>query len=113
LAQGAQQWANHLAADVHSLEHSDAGGENLWAGTTGASPTEMVDAWGAEKQFFINGGTFPDVSTTGNWQDVGHYTQVIWSKTTEVGGATATDGDMTYLVCRYSPPVNMDGDAVL
>ena len=72
----------------------------------------MVQLWGAEKQYFQY-GIFPDVSITGNWMDVGHYTQIIWRNTTEVGcgSANGTDG-MNRFVCRYSSPGNYVGLSV-
>jgi uncharacterized protein YkwD len=108
LAQSAQAWADHLAS-TDTFSHSDAEGygENLWMGTTGFySPGEMVDSWGSEKQYFISGATFPNVSTTGQWSDVGHYTQMVWRNTTEVGCGLATGNGWDILVCQYSPPGN-------
>ena len=114
LAQSAQQWANQIAA-TGQFQHSGTPGvgENLWAGTTKAfSQTQMVDSWGSEKANFIPGGTFPDVSSTGNWADVGHYTQLVWRNTTQVGCAIASDGQNDYLVCQYSPEGNFLGEKV-
>jgi hypothetical protein len=115
LASNAQEWANQLASlGGNTLQHSSntGEGENLWLGTSGAfSYTQMVDMWGSEKQYFID-GTFPDVSSTGSWSDVGHYTQIVWENTTEVGCAIATSGGNDILVCRYSPPGNYLGQPV-
>ena len=52
------------------------------------------------------------VSATGNWVDVAHYTQMIWKGTTHVGCAYHQGGPWTYLICRYSPPGNVDGRPV-
>ena len=54
--------------------------------------------------------SFPAVSRSGNWADVGHYTQMIWPTTTRVGCAHRDSTPSTdYLVCRYSPAGNIDG----
>jgi hypothetical protein len=114
LAAQALVWARHLAetgALQHSARDSRPGeGENLWMGTAAAySPQEMVDAWIGEKRMFHN-GVFPDVSVSGKLQDVGHYTQMIWKDTTQIGCGAARSGDFDVLVCRYSPPGNLMGE---
>ena len=112
LQDSAQQWAEHLAA-TGSLEHSGPG-ENLWMGTTGAySDSEKAGSWAAEKEYFLPGQAFPDVSSTGDWQDVGHYTQMIWYNTTTVGCGQASDGENDYLVCHYDPAGNVEGEYLL
>ena len=68
----------------------------------------MVGSWAAEKRLF-RPGLFPGVSTTGNWLDVSHYTQMIWPTTTRVGCAVYRTRHWDYLICRYSPPGNIDG----
>ena len=88
-------------------------GENLWTGTRDAYRyREMVDAWIAEKRFFTNGVT-PAFSTTGNYEDVAHYTQIIWRGSRAVGCALASNRTDDYLVCRYSPPGNVVGQKAL
>lgn len=116
LARDARDWAVHLA-NTRTFEHATrpagkaAQSENLWTGTASAySYEEMVAAWVDEKQFYRR-GVFPDVSTTGKWQDVGHYTQLIWHSTTDVGCAIATAGGEDTLVCRYSPTGNWVGQS--
>lgn len=117
LATGAQSWAENLATNVHALQHSTSAergyhiGENI-AAAGGKTPAKMVDQWGAEQGNFIPGifstsTTTCPVSKTGNWQQVGHYTQVIWNDTTSVGCGFASDGSRDYLVCRYDPAGNM------
>jgi Cysteine-rich secretory protein family len=115
LASDAQAWANELASKNLFQHGQNSGqGENLWMGTSNwFSFTQMVESWGSEKKYYI-GGTFPNVSSTGNWSDVGHYTQIIWGKTTHVGcgGADSSDGNYRF-VCRYSPPGNVIGQPVV
>jgi len=88
-------------------------GENLWTGTRGAYRyAEMIDAWIAEKRWFTN-GVVPAFSTTGNYEDVAHYTQIIWRGTRAVGCALASNAHDDYLVCRYAPPGNVVGQKAL
>lgn len=88
-------------------------GENLFTGTRDAySYREMIDAWIDEKQYFTNGVT-PNFSTTGNYEDVAHYTQIIWRNSKAVGCALASNRTDDYLVCRYSPPGNVVGQKAL
>jgi hypothetical protein len=98
---------------AHSDRSARAGtGENLWMGTRGAFSTEaMVGGWASEKRWFVP-GVFPNVSRTGNWEDVGHYTQMIWPATTKVGCALASTPRTEYLVCRYAYKGNVDGRPV-
>ena len=57
-------------------------------------------------------GIFPTVSRSGNWETVGHYTQMVWPTTTRVGCAVASNASNDFLVCRYSPAGNIDGRPV-
>jgi len=85
-------------------------GENLWTGTRYAYVyTEMMGHWVAEKRDFINMPT-PGFSRTGNFEDVAHYTQIVWRGSTQVGCAMASNTTDDYLVCRYSPPGNVVGE---
>lgn len=114
LAADAQQWADHLA-QTGRFEHAPENyrapeGENLWAGAKGYfSPEAMVSAWIREKRYF-KPGTFPDNSTTGRVEDVGHFTQVAWRDTRQVGCAVAASGREDILVCRYTQAGNYIGE---
>ncbi|MEQ1497075.1 MAG: CAP domain-containing protein [Novosphingobium sp.] len=114
LASQAGSWAQSLAAKgifEHSRGRGNVG-ENLWMGTSGYyAPEAMIGAFVDEKQYF-RPGKFPDVSSTGKWADVGHYTQLIWPGTREVGCAKATGNGRDVLVCRYAPAGNVIGQQV-
>ncbi len=116
LAAAADAYAAQLARTGrwgHSPQASRPGqGENLWMGTRGAfSVDEMVGAWASEGRLFRR-GSFPAVSRSGNWQDVGHYTQMIWPGSTRVGCAIRSSNSDDYLVCRYSQAGNVFGAPV-
>jgi uncharacterized protein YkwD len=113
MAAGAADYAAKLVGLTY-LEHSPRAsrpgqGENLSLGAAGFHSAEvMAGFWVEEKKDFVN-GAFDQVSRTGNWLDVAHYTQMIWRTTTEIGCAVSTGARRTYLVCRYSPKGNRDG----
>jgi uncharacterized protein YkwD len=116
LAAYAAIYARDLAqrgAFEHSADASRPGqGENLWEGTAGAWNSEqMIGDFIAERAAF-RPGVFPQVAAQGDWSAVGHYTQVIWPTTREVGCAVARRGGLDWLVCRYAPAGNVYGSRV-
>jgi len=114
LAADAEAWARELARRDR-MEHSPweirpGQGENLSMGTRGAfSATTMMMWWVNERKDYLH-RSLPDMSRTGNWKDVGHYTQIVWRDTTAVGCAMASSREWDYLVCRYSPAGNWFGE---
>ena len=114
LAKSAQNWSDYLAR-TGRFEHeprnaAEPQGENIWIGTPDAFPAEaMVDNWLSEKRHFKQ-GRFPSVSKTGAVRDVGHYTQIIWRKSSSIGCALSRGAGEDILVCRYSSPGNMMGE---
>lgn len=108
LAASAQRWADHLAS-VGRLEHSGSG-QNLAIAASGSqSLTQLVDLWGNERAYFRN-GFFPAISATGNWVNVGHYSQIVWRMTAEVGCGFGRANRNDVLVCNYNPPGNVTGE---
>ncbi|MGA6991810.1 MAG: CAP domain-containing protein [Nitrososphaeraceae archaeon] len=121
LAADAQEYADHLVA-IGKAEHmwqsesdewskkAHGANENIaWQGGHSSDPAgqaNIAEYWVKEKQYFD--GTL-------NSQD-GHYTQMIWKVTTELGCGIATgfianmnsEGDV--LVCRYLPSGNTGPD---
>lgn len=116
LAAAADVYATELARTGrwgHAPAHERLGqGENLWKGTRGYfTPERMVAQWAAGKRLF-KPGIFPNVSRSGNWAHVGHYTQIVWPATTRVGCSIRSSAQSDYLVCRYSAPGNVTGGRV-
>jgi len=116
LASEAAVWAMNLARENvlrhASVQERSGRGENLWMGTAGYySPADMISHFASEKQYF-RAGQFPNVSHTGNWADVGHYTQIVWAETREVGCAAVRNQYSDVLVCRYWPAGNIRGTVI-
>ena len=115
LARDAGQWARELAVRgvaQHSAAASRSGhGENLWMGTAGTWNTQdMLEMFLDERRYF-RAAAFPYVSLTGDWTDVGHYSQIVWRDTREIGCAVDTGKGMDVLVCRYFPAGNVMGQS--
>ena len=105
LAEVAQQWANTLRDRGCMFGHSNGSyGENLAAGTIGAlDPEATVRMWYDE----IADYRFPD---GGFSMKTGHFTQLVWRGTTQVGcGHSQCNGNDIW-VCEYDPPGNYDGE---
>jgi uncharacterized protein YkwD len=119
-------WSPALAADARlyaealaragRFEHSPQPrgnppqGENLWTGTRRAySYQEMMGHWVAERRFY-RPLPVPESSNSGQFGDVGHYTQIVWRATREVGCAEASNRTDDYIVCRYLPAGNVFGE---
>lgn len=113
LEREAEQWAAVLSSKG-ALQHADRSvrngtGENLWMGTAGGWPVEtMVEKFLEERKHYRH-DNFPNISRTGSWSDVGHYTQIVWRDTKEVGCAIVTARGNDVLVCRYWPAGNIWG----
>lgn len=88
-------------------------GQNIARATSNSHLTlaQMVDLWGNEKKYFLN-GEYPSVSSTGSPGEVSHYTQMIWQETKEVGCGKANASGYDILVCDYSPRGNINGTMV-
>jgi pathogenesis-related protein 1 len=107
LSKNAEKWALNLSKDYGRLYHSKSEfGENIyWTSEDESVPLEATEAWGSEKEYYHN----QNISNS-NFKDFGHYTQMIWRETREVGCAIVSNGgNGTYVVCQYNPPGNYVG----
>lgn len=104
LAQVAQRWANALRDRGCQFGHSGGSfGENLAAGTSGTlDPESVVKMWYDE----VGQYRFPD---GGFSMQTGHFTQLVWRGTTEVGCGRSQCKGMDIFVCEYNPPGNWEG----
>ena len=116
LAANADAYARILA-DTGQPQHASRVGraterENISISPRGTNSRQaLVGRWGNERRFF-RGGLFPDACTT-DWSQCAHFTQMVWSGTTDVGCAFHQGRQFDALVCRYSPPGNQDGRPVI
>jgi len=115
LAAAAQSWADTLKEEGCGFYHSRNGyGENLFMSSAlirsdghrevaDVSPEDAVDSWGDEVRDY----NYAENSCSGV---CGHYTQVVWKETKEVGCArTVCDDKSQIWVCSYAPAGNFIG----
>ena len=108
LAQDAQAWA-----DKCKWGHSQTAGvgENIFAGTGDYKPEQVVNSWAKESADYNY-----DSNSCASGKVCGHYTQIVWGSTQEVGcgmasckGLLGGDAVAQFWVCQYSPPGNYVG----
>jgi glioma pathogenesis-related protein 2 len=104
----AQHYAEQLAR-INQLVHSNNThfGENLYAfGPSGQAlprPETVVDRWYSEIQNY-------NFDKPGFHTGTGHFTQLVWKSSKELGMGIAQAADGTwYVVANYSPPGNISG----
>ncbi|WP_375057171.1 CAP domain-containing protein [Zobellella sp. DQSA1] len=103
----AERWAGVLARRC-ILEHSQGSGfgENLFMGTQGFyDELDGVRAWEEEKRDYRGQPLTRELAPV-----VGHYTQMVWPSSRELGCATSVCGNNLILVCNYYPPGNYLGE---
>ncbi|MGE3455278.1 MAG: CAP domain-containing protein, partial [Kofleriaceae bacterium] len=93
-----------LKANNCGFDHSNGKyGENLAAATIGAlTPESVVTMWYDE----LKGYSFKQ---PGFSMQTGHFTQVVWRGTKQVGCGSAQCNGLEIWVCEYDPPGNWHG----
>ncbi|KAJ8299044.1 hypothetical protein KUTeg_023104 [Tegillarca granosa] len=98
----AQKWADNCVTS-HDQNYNRfipgrlQSGQNLYYGSAKVTWDQPINAWHSEVSDFTFGGS-------NNLGQVGHYTQVVWAKSTKIGCGYAKCGSVYYYVCNYSPP---------
>ena len=105
IASVAQQWAETNARENRMYHRQPSKyGENIYWMSGGTVTAAMaVNAWYGE----VSQYNFAKPGFSGA---TGHFTQVVWKGTTEIGCGQARDAKGgTYVVCNYNPPGNFTG----
>jgi len=102
-----QQWVNQLARSCKAYHHQGnvPFGENLFISTASTTIGHAINAWANEKNFY----NYQHNKCQAGKQ-CGHYTQIVWKGTTDVGCAvkSCSNGSQIY-VCSYFPGGNVVG----
>lgn len=108
IAKEAQAWAEKLAR-ARKLQHATQKerkgyGENIamFSGRFEIAADEATNMWYSEVKDY----RFDKPGFQGN---TGHFTQVVWKESNELGmgRAQTADGKLTYVVARYNPAGNL------
>ncbi len=104
LAAVAQDWAEALLLRKQLLHRpGNQYGENIFdIRGAPASPQQVVDTWASEAADY-------DYASNKCRKVCGHYTQIVWGDTKELGCAVTRDARREVWVCNYNPPGNYIG----
>lgn len=120
---GPVSWDENVAAFARSyaaqrqgdckLVHSGGGpnhyGENIfWGGGSAWKASDAVGLWVGEKQNYDYNS-----NSCAAGKVCGHYTQVVWRKSTAIGCARVVcdNNAGVFIICSYNPPGNVVGES--
>ncbi|CAN8030152.1 unnamed protein product [Ixodes persulcatus] len=109
----AQDWADHLAAQPEGtpLQHrpDNQYGENIFSAWS-SDPSYTIDAQAPVDSWYSEIKDY-DYANPGFSSKTGHFTQVVWKSTTNVGCAISKAASRAayFVVCNYDPPGNYAG----
>ena len=89
-------------------------GENIAAGAPSQTVSAAVQSWLDEQQYYDH-----TTNSCATGQQCGHYTQIVWSTTTQAGCAKVSctqnspfgGGTWDFSVCDFNPPGNYVGQS--
>jgi pathogenesis-related protein 1 len=104
LAAVARNWAENLAARGEFRHRpNNSYGENIFEATNWRpSAAQVVKQWASEARDY-------DYASNSCRRVCGHYTQIVWRGTRQMGCGSATRGARVVWVCNYNPPGNYVG----
>ena len=115
LAAIAKAWGSQCKSSGGALIDHNAGrsdgygsyvGENIYASSGSANGPGAVSSWMSEKKNY-------DYAKNSCSGVCGHYTQVVWKKTTKLGCALVNCPNLRFpstIICDYAPGGNMNGE---
>ncbi|CAI9294496.1 unnamed protein product [Lactuca saligna] len=108
LATYAQNYANQRKSDCNLINSAGPYGESLAKGSGSFTGTAAVNLWVAEKIYYDYAA-----NTCASGHVCGHYTQVVWSNSNQLGCARVqcTNNGWWFVVCNYYPRGNINNES--
>lgn len=107
ISEFSQSWADNMAlSEVFQHSIDSVYGENI-AMTSETGTFAIIQSI----DMFYNEVESYDFSKPGFYPKTGHFTQLVWIKTTEIGfGVSVSSNGYTYVCTNYDPPGNYFGE---
>ncbi|KAH7673596.1 Cysteine-rich secretory protein-related protein [Dioscorea alata] len=104
----AENYANQRANDCQLIHSNGPYGENLfWGSGADYNAIDAVNLWVSEGQDYDYNS-----NTCAQGKVCGHYTQVVWSSSTNIGCARVVcdNNGGIFITCNYNPAGNVIGE---